>query len=295
MLSVLLSVDVVFVVACISSVMASPQFDGGRGNIGRQSHSSDNANSGSASSSSGESSGESSPSSTSALVTHRVLIAHAVMATLAWAFLFPMGAIMLRLNINHPIMLKLHIFIQMAAYVIYVAAAGMGIWLAMEFEAYFDVWSDPHLVIGLVVLVCMTIQPVLGWVHHRIYRARSIIIANTNRGPRPGRTIWGRVHLWLGRCLITLGIINGGVGLRMLEDSPSQDPAVTRDAEIGYGVAAGFTWLLYVSVTVVWEATRSARQRKQQYESSSQRQRGSKSQSSSSSDSSLKRESPTSG
>lgn len=233
-------------------------------------------------------------------MTYRVLIAHAVMATMAWAFLFPIGAILLRLNINRPIMLQLHVSVQIAAYLIYMAAAGTGIWVAMQYEQFFDVWSDPHLAIGLALLICTSIQPLLGWIHHRIYRARTIIIANTNRGPRPGRTVWGRLHLWLGRGLITLGIINGGLGLKMLEVSPTQDLTVTRNAEIGYGVVAGFMWLLYIGITVVWEATRSRRQRKLQYESSSTRRRGRnmsqvQSPSSSSSDSSLKRESQTFG
>jgi hypothetical protein len=212
------------------------------------------------------------------------------MATVAWAFLFPTGAILLRLNINHPIILKLHIYTQILAYFVYAAAVGLGIWVALEYEQYFDVWSDPHLPIGLTIFVLASLQPILGWVHHRIYRARSIIIANTNRGPRPGRTIWGRLHLWLGRCLITLGIINGGLGLQMLEDSPMQDVGVTRDAEIGYGVAAGFMWLVYVSITVIWEGTRSARKKKQQHENSSTRRRGKSQPQSSSSESSLKRE-----
>jgi len=100
--------------------------------------------------------------------------------------------------------------------------------------------------------------------------------------------MWGRLHLWLGRCLITLGIINGGLGLRLMETSPVQAKSLTQSAEIGYGIAAGFMWCIYVFITVLWEGTRSARRRKQHYESSRLRRRG-KSQSSSS-DSSLKPE-----
>ena len=223
-----------------------------------------------------------------------VMVAHGVMAAVAWAILFPIGAILLRLNINHPIILKLHMYLQMFAYLVYVAAAGMGIWLAMQLESYFDVWSDPHLPIGLAILVFASLQPVLGWVHHRIYRARSLALDTTNRGPRPGRTIWGRLHLWLGRCLITLGIINGGLGLMMMNGSPSQDATVTRNAQIGYGVAAGFMWVVYVAITALWEGTRAARKRKQQDQSLSMRRRtksqSQSQQSSSSSDSSLRQE-----
>lgn len=191
-----------------------------------------------------------------------------------------MGAIMLRLNIKSPIMLKLHIFFQMSAYLIYVAAAGMGIWLTIYAARYYDSWSDPHPIIGLVLLGSATIQPISGWIHHRIYHTRAVTLATTNRGPRPGRTMWGRAHLWLGRCLITLGIVNGGLGLKMLETSPNQARSVTRNAQIGYGVAAGLMWCIYVFITMIWEWTRPARKR-QQLDGNSESRRSAKSQSSS--------------
>lgn len=271
------SVSLCVVFIFLSSVMASPQWSrGGEGNRGGSSSSSGNAQFGSSSAS------WATDLSSSSLVTkHKILIAHAVLASAAWAFFFPLGAIFLRLNIHHPIMLKLHIFFQIFAYLIYVAAASMGVWLVTYTSKYYDPWSDPHPIIGIVLLVLATIQPVSGWIHHRIYRARAIKLATTNRGPRPGRTMWGRAHLWLGRCLITLGIINGGLGLRLVESSPVQDKSLTRNAEVGYGIAAGFMWCLYVSITMIWEWMRSARKRKQQFDSPHMRRKG-KSQSSSS-------------
>lgn len=205
--------------------------------------------------------GENYTSSSSFLQEHYVLVSHAVMATVAWAFLFPIGSIFLRLNIDHPIMLKLHIYIQIFAYVVYVAAASMGIWLALQSQQYFDIWSDPHPIIGIVILAFGTLQPATGWIHHRIYRSRAVAIATTSRGPRPGRTAWGYFHLWIGRILITLGIINGGLGLRLMETSPIQDLGLTHNAEIGYGIAAGFMWCLYVFMTMFWEGTRSRTRR----------------------------------
>ena len=268
-----------------SPAMASPQWNGGGGSYGGGwSYGGSGSSSGSAQS--GPSSGFRGidTSSSSFIQQHHVLIAHAVMASTAWAFLFPVGSIFLRLNINRPIMLKLHIFFQIFAYLTYVAAATMGIWLAMQITPFYDIWADPHPIIGLVILAFATIQPISGWIHHRIYRARATTLATTNRGPRPGRTLWGRAHLWLGRCLITLGIINGGLGLRSAENNPIQDRGSTRNAEIGYGIAAGLMWSIYASITVAWEWTRSARKRMQRYENSRMRRR---SHSSASSDSSI--------
>lgn len=56
------------------------------------------------------------------------------------------------------------------------------------------------------------------------------------------RTIWASLHVWYGRALITLGIINGGLGLRLSEN--------TKGGEIAYGVVAGFMWLLWMAVSI---------------------------------------------
>ncbi len=270
--------------------MASPQWGGGGGEGEWEEgnyRGSDSFSSNSQSGSSSPSGGFNIASSSSLAPKTQILIAHAVLASVAWAFFFPMGAIMLRLNIQSPIMLKLHIFLQTFAYLIYVAAAGMGIWLTLYTSRYYDSWADPHPIIGLVLLALATIQPISGWIHHRIYHKRAVVLATTQRGPRPGRTVWGRAHLWLGRCLITLGIVNGGLGLRILERSPVQSRTVTRNAAIGYGVAAGLMWCIYIFITVIWEWTRSARKRQQWYDSARSRRRA---KSQSSSDSSLSRE-----
>jgi hypothetical protein len=274
MYSVLLSLFILFA----TSVMASPQWGGGRGSFEGSGFSQGNQPSGTGFSQRID------LNSPETIHKRHVLIAHAVMATTAWAFFFPIGSIFLRLNINHPIMLKLHIYTQILSYIVYAAAAGLGIWLAIDTSKFVDIWSDPHPIIGLIILVFATLQPFTGWIHHRIYRARAVILANTHRGPRPGRTIWGRIHLWTGRILITLGIINGGLGLRIMERSPTQDHSLTRSAEIGYSIGAGLMWCIYVFITLVSEGTRSARKRKQVFESSRMRRRE-KSQSSSSSSS----------
>jgi len=71
----------------------------------------------------------------------------------------------------------------------------------------------------------------LGLTHHFLY-------VRTAR-----RTFWATVHVWLGRTLITLGIINGGLGL-LLSDN-------TRAGEIVYGIVAALVGLTYVTVVVL--------------------------------------------
>lgn len=49
------------------------------------------------------------------------------------------------------------------------------------------------------------LQPVLGWLHHR----RFVQAKASGRG-------WASyVHRWGGRCLILLGVVNGGLGLQL--------------------------------------------------------------------------------
>ena len=86
-----------------------------------------------------------------------------------------------------------------------------------------------HPIIGIVVVSLLAFQPVIGLLHHRLYK--------TSSNP----TFWSVIHMWLGRLLITLGIINGGLGLRFAAD--------TKNGEIVYGVIAGLIWLVWVSLT----------------------------------------------
>lgn len=69
------------------------------------------------------------------------------------------------------------------------------------------------------------------------------------------RTFWSYIHLWLGRIIVTLGVINGGLGLRLARRLPIGRPS--RAAIIGYGVAAAFMWLLYVLAALLGEKKRS--------------------------------------
>lgn len=48
--------------------------------------------------------------------------------------------------------------------------------------------------------------------------------------------------------MITLGIVNGGLGLELADQG--------KGAYIAYGVVAGIVWLLYVAVAVYAELTR---------------------------------------
>ncbi|KAL8718988.1 MAG: hypothetical protein Q9225_003946 [Loekoesia sp. 1 TL-2023] len=194
-----------------------------------ESDESDSSDSGSAygSGSSGDSgSQEESPSSK----LRNILIAHGVIMSLAWVIFFPLGAILIR-TISARNVIHIHSITQSFAYVLAVTGMGLGVYVAVNPESVIDQY---HPVIGLVVIGLATIQPILGSIHHRIYRTKR------------QRTWWAVAHVTLGRLVVTLAIINGGLGLRMAEN--------TRAGEIVYGVVAGVIWLVWMAIAVRAEA-----------------------------------------
>ncbi|RGP66094.1 hypothetical protein FSPOR_6920 [Fusarium sporotrichioides] len=66
-----------------------------------------------------------------------------------------------------------------------------------------DWFHEPHVVLGTIVCILMIIQPVLGWIHHRNYVKHQ------------RRTTVSHAHIWYGRGIMIVGIINGGIGLQL--------------------------------------------------------------------------------
>lgn len=94
-----------------------------------------------------------------------------------------------------------------------------------------QLFADKHTRLGVIVCALMGIQPVLGWLHHLQY-------VKTQR-----RGAFSYVHIWYGRGLMILGIVNGGLGLQAANPS-------TRFI-VAYSVIAGITSIIYTaSITV---------------------------------------------
>ena len=90
--------------------------------------------------------------------------------------------------------------------------------------------SNGHPIIGIIVVGSLIFQPIGGLIHHYMYK-------KYHRS-----TIWAITHVWWGRIIVTVGIINGGLGL-MLSGN-------TIKGEIAYGVIAGVVWLVWMAVAV---------------------------------------------
>ena len=154
-------------------------------------------------------------------------IAHGTLMGTAFTIVLPLGAILLR-TLPSRYRVPVHAGTQLSAYTLILAGMGLGIWLGRKVR-YLDY---AHTVIGLVVISMLAIQAALGTWAHAKFRIK-------------GRGGWmGLTHTWLGRTLLALGMINGGIGL-MLADN-------TTGGEIAYGVVAGVMGTAYIAVIVWW-------------------------------------------
>lgn len=91
-----------------------------------------------------------------------------------------------------------------------------------------QMFRERHTILGTIVVVCLAIQPALGLMHHRHY-------VKTH-----GRGLISHVHIWWGRILMALGVINGGLGLVLARERDS--------LKVAYGVVAAITFLVYFLV-----------------------------------------------
>ncbi|KAE9982612.1 hypothetical protein EG328_010743 [Venturia inaequalis] len=157
-----------------------------------------------------------------------IRLAHGVIACLAWVIFFPLGAIFIRI-LPGRFALIMHALFQLFAYVLYIIAFALGCWMAsnIRFGGFFNFYKNYHPIIGIIVFAFLFFQPILGILHHLGFKKTG------------GRSFVSYLHLWLGRLLITLGIINGGLGLMFARN-------VRRRTYIAYGVVAGFFWLMWV-------------------------------------------------
>jgi len=100
----------------------------------------------------------------------------------------------------------------------------------------FSLINQAHPIIGIVVWVLLIFQPILGLLHHRYFKKYK------------RRTFWSHAHLWLGRIVITLGIVNGALGLDLANNSQS--------GLIAYSVIAAIVWVAWLGAAVYGEITR---------------------------------------
>lgn len=91
--------------------------------------------------------------------------------------------------------------------------------------------GSTHVGIGIFVVAGLLLQPITGWLHHRIFK----------KSGGPSKTT--KVHVWWGRVFITLGIVCGGTGLQLAE--------TPMNGKVVYGVVAGVMWITWIATSVL--------------------------------------------
>ena len=75
----------------------------------------------------------------------------------------------------------------------------LGLVIAIAFSAMdpeYNAFGEGHQVIGIIVVVALIVQTVTGYKHHQDYK-------------KIGRRTWiSYSHLWIGRMVIVLGMVN---------------------------------------------------------------------------------------
>ncbi|KAK4145604.1 uncharacterized protein C8A04DRAFT_26602 [Dichotomopilus funicola] len=175
----------------------------------------------------------------------RIRAIHGILGAVAMAVLFPSGSMLMRLFPGKA-GLWLHSIMQIIALGILVAAVALGIRLVQQMREFGidligNANTNSHFIIGLVVLICLLLQPVFGLLHHEKFK-------HTHQ-----RQVWSYLHLFNGRICITLGIINGGLGLWLAGAAES--------LKVGYVAAAAAMWLIWMSLALWSELKRWRAQR----------------------------------
>ncbi|KAK5136376.1 hypothetical protein LTR08_003502 [Meristemomyces frigidus] len=166
---------------------------------------------------------------------NRMVTAHGVLAALAFVALFPIGGILICLG-NFTGLIWVHAALQAVAYLIYVGAFGLGVYIATSSQQITNV----HAIIGIVLFIVLLFQPILGWMHHRVFKKTG------------GRSIWTWGHLSIGRVAVLLGMINGGLGLRLA--------GAGKSAKIAYAVVTAVVGMVYIAVMLFGEMRRKKAQ-----------------------------------
>lgn len=130
--------------------------------------------------------------------------------------------------------------------VVLITGFALGIWLSglhneagILFEWYQndlltqidpDLEQNPRDFFGTVIVLLFLLQPLLGLSQHHHYEVSRL----KDAGTRPNGML-RQCHVWLGRILIVLGIINGSLGL-----------------QLGANTIAGTILVVYVMIVGWW-------------------------------------------
>ena len=170
--------------------------------------------------------------SNSLAMRRNILLVHGIFASLAFLVFFPIGAIVIRLG-GFDSVLRVHIGLQVFSWLLFIAGSGLGLYYGITG----NYMTEAHPIIGIVLVALMVVQPLAGWLHHKQFV----------RSGQRSAVSYG--HVWIGRIAIILGIVNGGLGLKL--------GSVETRYVIAYGVVAGIIGIAYLASIIRGEIVRS--------------------------------------
>ncbi|KAM0332193.1 hypothetical protein ACHAQA_002468 [Verticillium albo-atrum] len=195
------------------------------------------SSSGDSSSDSGSSSGGNSngvTQTTTPGASPSVLLAHGVIMTIVFVAMYPIGSILMPVIGNWLV----HAGWQLLAFFLMWAGFGLGVVYAKDHGYLF---KQAHTILGTVVCALLVVQPFLGMLHHSHYKKHQ------------ARGAVSHSHIWFGRIVLLLGIVNGGLGMQLASSSTAWVAA--------YSVVAAVMAVLY-AIAVWLKSRRTSGRRK---------------------------------
>ncbi|OAA68095.1 integral membrane protein [Niveomyces insectorum RCEF 264] len=156
-----------------------------------------------------------------------VLAAHGIIMALVMVVLYPLGASLM------PLLGKwyIHGIWQGLAYLLMWAGFALGVRTAQQRGLLFAGPGNTHTVLGTVTVAALGIQPFLGLLHHHLFKRTG------------GRTYVSHAHIWWGRVFMIIGIVNGGLGLKLASASHS--------LIVAYAVTSAVLFVAYIVAKAV--------------------------------------------
>lgn len=157
---------------------------------------------------------------------------------ISWLFLIPLGATIIRFLAQafpRPVPLYLHAGMQISTFCLVIIGLAMGISTSEQNKNHF---TNDHQKLGVAIIVLFFLQIPMGYIHHVNF------VATGKRG------LWSYAHIWNGRTVMVLGVVNGGLGLNFagIKDPNEQFSGGLVDKKwvIAYSVVAGIVGFVYI-------------------------------------------------
>ncbi|KAK6839882.1 hypothetical protein PG989_015752 [Apiospora arundinis] len=137
----------------------------------------------------------------------RAATAHAIIMIFVFVGLFPFGTLVLRLG-NW---VRWHAINQGFGGLLVIIGFGLGAHISKLYNRSKS-FNSAHQVIGIFIFIFVLGQFALGFFHHRMYQ-------KTQEPKKIGPVTMGTIHVWLGRLIILLGVINAFLGFNLAQSS----------------------------------------------------------------------------